>query len=587
MIGKPGLWRTLRLSVALVVAVAAANLGAARADGGLVATGSEGMVVSAERNATEAGVAVLRAGGNAVDAAVAVAYALAVTHPTAGNIGGGGFMVISMADGRATTIDYREVAPIGATADMYQLDGDVVEGRSMIGGLAAGIPGTVAGLEMARERYGTKPHRELVQDAIRLARDGHRLDEEHADDMAEVRVAMRAFPSAFAIFAKDPDPYKAGELWIQKDLAATLQTLADEGPQSFYRGDLAKRLVKGVRKVGGIWTEDDLAGYKAVERAPLRFDYRGLQVISMPPPSSGGVVLAQMLRASELTGLHELSPASTEEVHLYAEIARRMYLDRNAWLGDPDFIAIPLAGLLDEGYLKERVADIDPKRATRTSSIGPGQPPGAVATASGSESGARPTPEGDHTTHFSVLDRWGNAVSNTTTLNLEFGAKAVIPGTGILLNDQMDDFAAKPGTANAFGLVQGAKNAIAPRRRMLSSMTPSILLDRGKVRFVVGSPGGSKIITTVFQVIHHVLDHGWSMERAVTAPRVHHQSTPDEIRIEPGALRQETIAALKDRGHTVTEREPWSAAHCIEVDKTSGAATGVVDPREGGWAEGP
>ena len=493
-------------------------------------------------------------------------------------------MVIFMADGRATAIDYREVAPLASTPDMYQVDGELVEGRSQLGGLAAGIPGTVAGLEMAREKYGTKPHAELIAAAIRLARDGHKLDKAHADDLKAVREAIQPFSSAYAIFTRDGNAYKEGELLIQKDLGTTLQILSDEGPRAFYHGELAKRLVKGVRKVGGIWSEEDLAGYKPVERAPLRFEYRGLQMISMPPPSSGGVVMAQMLRASDLLGLADHSAYSADEVHLYAEIARRMYLDRNAWLGDPDYVAIPLAGLLDEGYLKERVADIDPKHATKTSSIGPGQPPGASAADNGAGSSA-PSHESNDTTHFSVIDRWGNAVSNTYTLNRGFGSKAVAPGTGVLLNNEMDDFAAKPGTANAFGLVQGGKNAIGPRRRMLSSMTPTVVLQGGKVRLVVGSPGGSRIITTVFQVIHHVLDHGWSLEKAVTAPRIHHQSTPDEIRFEKGALDAGTISELEARGHKLREGEPWSAAHCIEVK--DGKQIGVVDPREGGWAEGP
>jgi gamma-glutamyltranspeptidase/glutathione hydrolase len=538
-----------------------------------VATGKLGMVVSAEKNATEAGAAVLRAGGNAVDAAVAVAYALAVTHPTAGNLGGGGFMVVSLADGRAAAIDYRETAPAAASRDMYlDKQGNLIEGKSTLGGLAAGIPGTVAGLELARERFGTRPHRELVQAALRLARDGHRLDERHAADLAEALEEMRSFPDSLAIFSNGGRPWKAGDLLVQTDLASTLEALAEAGPQAFYEGPLAKRLVEGARKAGAIWTEADLAGYRAVLREPLRFEVRGLEVLSMPPPSSGGVVLAQMLRSAEILGLTRLQPYAPDEVHLYGEIARRMYMDRNEWLGDPDFVKIPLAGLIDEGYLKSRLADIDKAHATPSSEVRPGRPPGA---------------EAEQTTHFSVLDRWGNAVSNTYTLNLNFGSKAVASGTGVLLNNEMDDFAARPGTPNSFGLVQGEKNAIEPGKRMLSSMTPAIALSGGKVWLVVGSPGGSTIITTVFQILRHKLDHGFSLERAVQAPRLHHQGLPDQFSIEEGALRPEVIRELEARGHKLVTRERIGAAHCIEVDPRSGLVFGVVDPREGGWAAGP
>jgi gamma-glutamyltranspeptidase / glutathione hydrolase len=568
-ISRPGLFLTALLW-ALTPAVGQSPT---PSGSGSSATGKLGMVVSAEKNATEAGAAVLREGGNAVDAAVAVAYALAVTHPTAGNLGGGGFMLVAMADGRTAAIDYRETAPAAASRDMYLNEhGDLAEGASTLGGKAAGIPGTVAGLELARSRFGTRPHRELVQAALRLARDGHRLDERHAADMAEVLEDMHAFPDALAIYSRAGQPYRAGDLWVQKDLAATLQILAEQGPEAFYQGELARRLVDGARKAGGIWTEQDLEGYRAVLREPLAFEFRGRRVLSMPPPSSGGIVLAQMLLSAEMLGLDKLPPASPDEIHLYGEIARRMYMDRNEWLGDPDFIKIPVAGLLDPAYLKSRLADVDRMHATPSSEVRPGRPPGA---------------ESEQTTHFSVVDRWGNAVSNTYTLNLNFGSKAVAAGTGVLLNDEMDDFAAKPGTPNSFGLVQGEKNAIAPRKRMLSSMTPTIVLSGGKAVLVVGSPGGSTIITTVFQILHHVLDQGWSLERAVRAPRVHHQGLPDQFSIEEGAVGREVLKDLEARGHKLVTRERIGAAHCIAVDPETGVATGVVDLREGGWAGGP
>jgi gamma-glutamyltranspeptidase/glutathione hydrolase len=575
----------LALALALGHAQTPVPQGDAGGRDGAVASSAHGMVASAERHATLIGAEVLRSGGNAVDAAVAVAYALAVTHPTAGNLGGGGFMLIAMADGRSAAIDYREVAPAAATRGMYQdASGNLIEGKSTVGGLAAGIPGTVAGLALALERFGTKPHRELVLPAVRLAREGHPLDEHHAQTLAEVLEDMQSFPDSLAIYSRGGQPYRAGEVLVQKDLADTLQLIADQGPQAYYQGELARRLVAGARKVGAIWTEQDLAGYRAVLREPLRFEYRGHTVLSMPPPSSGGVVLAQMLRSAELGGLSRLGAGTPDALHLYVEIARRMYADRNEWLGDPDFVPVPLPGLLDPQYLRSRLAGIDPAHATPSSEVGPGQPPGAQA----ASRPAGPAPaEGQQTTHYSVVDRWGNAVSNTYTLNLNFGSKAVAPGTGVLLNNEMDDFAAKPGHPNSFGLVQGERNAIAPRKRMLSSMTPTIVLRDGKVRLVVGSPGGSTIITTVFQIVHHVLDHGWALAPAVEAPRVHHQGLPDEVAVEEGRLPRELLQELEARGHKIAPRKRIGAAHCIEVDARTGRSIGVVDPREGGWAAGP
>jgi gamma-glutamyltranspeptidase / glutathione hydrolase len=537
---------------------------------GLVALSAEGMVVSAEKHATEAGAAVLARGGNAVDAAVAVAFALAVTHPTAGNLGGGGFMIVYLNDGRAVAVDYREVAPLAATRDMY-LDetGELAPDKSTVGGLAAGIPGTVAGLGLALGSFGTMPLAQLVAPAERLAREGHRLDERHAAELARSLDEMRPFPSSMAIFSKGGRPFEAGDLLVQTDLAATLSAIAQGGAGAFYEGALARRLVRGARAAGAIWSERDLAGYRAVLREPLRLEYRGHTILSMPPPSSGGVVLAQMLLGAEMLQLAAHPPYSAEQLHLYAEVARRMYADRNTWLGDPDFVANPIRGLLEPAYIRSRVADIDPLSATASVEVRAGAPA-----------------EGGQTTHFSVVDRHGNAVSNTYTLNLQYGSKAVATGTGVLLNNEMDDFSAKPGTPNSFGLVQGERNAIAPRKRMLSSMTPSIVLEGPRVRLVLGSPGGSTIITTVFQLVRHVLDHGLSLESAVRAPRVHHQGLPDQITFEAGALEPAVLRELEARGHKLVEREPIGAAHVIEV-RRDGGIVGVVDLREGGLAAGP
>ncbi len=538
-----------------------------------VAVGIHGAVSSAEAHASRIGLEVLRAGGNAVDAAVAVGFALAVTHPSAGNIGGGGFMVVRMADGTIAAIDYRERAPLAATRDMF-LDGNgnPTEER-LVGAKAAGIPGTVAGLAMAHARFGVRSWKSLLEPAIALARDGHVLDSWHAEDVTNAveRMGKHGLTASAAYYAgADGKPQIEGALWRQPELAQTLQQIADGGAKAFYGGPLAATFATEVRKAGGIWTTADLAEYRAVEREPIVFDYRGYTVITMPPPSAGGVVLRQLLAAAEVLELHTKPWRSVDELHLYVESARRTYADRNMLLGDPDFVELPMKRMLDPSYIRERVGDIDPAHATPSSKIGVGMPPSR--------------PESEQTTHYSVVDDAGNAVSNTYTLNLGFGCLFVVPGTGVLLNNEMDDFAVKPGTANAFGLVQGEQNRIEPGKRMLSSMTPTLLLEDGKLRAVLGSPGGPTITTTVSQLVRALVDYGMTIDAAVAAPRLHHQWLPDMIWAED-RLDAATERGLVERGHQIRKRGGMGHANVIEVDRATGGFRAVADEsRDGGKA---
>ncbi|MBX7084146.1 MAG: gamma-glutamyltransferase [Nannocystaceae bacterium] len=538
-----------------------------------VAVGIHGAVTSAEAAATDVGLAVLRKGGNAVDAAVAVGFALAVTHPSAGNLGGGGFMVLRMADGRTAAIDYRERAPGKATRDMFlDAKGNPTDER-LRGPKAAGIPGTVAGLAMAHEQFGTLPWKDLLQPAIALARDGHVVDRWHAEDLARAVAGMKESKleaSAKYYQGEGGASVAEGQRWLQPELATTLQAIADGGARAFYEGPLAQTLAREVAAAGGIWTAADLAEYRAVAREPLQFDYRGHTVITMPPPSAGGVVLRQLLAAAEVLSLHDKPWRSVDEVHLYVESARRTYADRNLLLGDPDFVELPMARLLDVSYIKTRLADVDPLHATPSSSIGAGLPAGKR--------------ESEQTTHFSVVDDAGNAVSNTYTLNLGFGSLFVVPGTGVLLNNEMDDFAVKPGTANAFGLVQGEQNAIQPGKRMLSSMTPTILLQDGELRAVLGTPGGPTITTTVSQHVRAIVDYGMTVDAAVASPRIHHQWLPDTIWAED-RIAPELEAGLVARGHVVRKRGSIGHANIIEVDPATKGFRAVADvTRDGGKA---
>jgi len=533
-----------------------------------VAVGTHAAVASAEPQASAVALAVLRSGGNAVDAAISLAFALAVTHPSAGNVGGGGFMLLRTAAGEAVAIDYRETAPGTASRDMYLDANGNLTRDSLLGARAAGVPGTVAGLWLAHQRYGSKAWAELLAPAVALARDGQIVDAAHAETMARAVREMRAagFDASARLYSDEHgEPIAAGQVWKQPDLANTLAEIARD-PHSFYSGPLAQHIVKEMLAAGGLWTLKDLADYRAVIRKPLQFSYRGHDIIAMPPPSSGGIVLRQMLFASELLNIAQAPYRSALAFHLYVESARRAYADRNVWLGDPAFVAIPLAGLLDPAYIADRMRNIDPDHATPSSSVSAGQP----------------RVESLQTTHFSVVDERGAAVSNTFTLNTGFGAKLVLGDTGILLNNEMDDFAANPGKPNVYGLVQGERNSIAPNKRMLSSMTPTLILKDGQLRAVLGTPGGPTITTTVVQLVRALIDYGVTLDVAVRAPRVHHQWLPDQVFVEP-EVEPEIIEGLRARGQNVVPSPFGHIGHadCIEVDPITHGYRSVADVTRG------
>jgi gamma-glutamyltranspeptidase/glutathione hydrolase len=533
--------------------------------------GVNGAVSSAEPNASEVGLALLKGGGNAVDAAVGIGLALAVTHPTAGNLGGGGFMVVRLADGKSTAIDFREMAPGKATRDMYLDKKGKVTNKSRVGALAAGIPGNLAGFAYAHEHYGKLPWKDVVAPAVRLAKQGHVIDSWHADDMQRgaQRMDDAGFPDSAKYFRKpDGTAYAEGDTWVQPELAGLLEQVAEKGKAAFYEGAYAEDMATKVRKLGGIWTAEDLANYKAIEREPLEFTYRGHEIIAMPPPSAGGVVLRQILAGEEVLNFEQHPYRSVEEIHLYVETLKRTYADRNMLIADPDFVEIPIKRLLDVSYVDDRLADVSPDKSTPSEQIKAGVD----------------IKESTQTTHFSVVDGEGNAVANTFTLNGGFGAKVMIPGTGIILNNEMDDFTAKPGEPNMFGLVQGPQNAIEPGKRMLSSMTPTIVVKDGELRAVVGSPGGPTITTTVAQIIMQIVMHGRTISEAVRAPRVHHQWLPDTITHEPG-LDPAVIKKLGEMGHHFREWGRIGHANCIEVDPETHGFRAVADAtRDGGKA---
>jgi gamma-glutamyltranspeptidase/glutathione hydrolase len=499
-----------------------------------------GMVVSAHRLASKAGVDVLKSGGNAVDAAVAVAYALAVTFPEAGNLGGGGFMTVRFHNGRTAFIDFRETAPAAATVTMYlDANGNPVPERSRRGYLAVGVPGTVSGLELARIRFGTRARAPLMAGAIRLARDGFELDQGDADMLADAADEFRKDPASAAVFLNHNRTWKPGQRLVQSDLARSLSQIARSGAAAFYNGPIAAKLVAASKAGGGILSAGDFAAYHARELKPLECDYRGYHLISAPPPSSGGVVLCETLNILEGYPIAELGFQSAVGTHLLAEAMRRAYHDRNLNLGDPNFITVDTAHFIDKGYAAALRQSIDAERATPSSSL---PAPGAGD-------------EGKNTTHFSIVDKDGNAVSLTYTLNDWFGAHVTAAGTGILLNDEMDDFSAKPGAPNMYGLVEGPNNAVAPGKRPLSSMTPTIVTKDGRLVMVVGTPGGSRIPSAVIETISNVVDFGMTVTEAVDAPRVHHQWLPDEIGYEQFGLSADTIAKLQGMGHKVMPME--------------------------------
>jgi gamma-glutamyltranspeptidase/glutathione hydrolase len=532
-----------------------------------------GMVASQEKRATRVGVEILKAGGNAVDAAVAVGFALAVTHPQAGNIGGGGFMLVHLAGRNETiAIDYRETAPAAMTRDVF-LDqkGDADPAKSRDSALGVGVPGTVAGLALAHEKYGSGKFTlaQLVAPAIAFAREGFAVDDDLADSLPRAQPRLARWPASARIFLRGDRALTRGDRLVQEDLAASLQAIADGGPRAFYEGPLAGKMIAALKASGGIMTLDDLKSYQAIERPAVRGNYRGYQVASMPPPSSGGVHLLQILNILEGFGLRDYGSGSAATLHLMIEAMKPAYADRAEFLGDPAFVKVPVAGLTSKRYADGQRAAIDPDRARPAQAIRAGNPAAH---------------EGDNTTHYSVVDAQGNAVANTYTLNFSYGLGLVAEGTGILLNNELDDFAAKAGAPNAYGLVGGDANAPGPGKRPLSSMSPTIVLRDGRVLLVTGTPGGSRIITMVLQVILNVIDHQMNVAEAVAAPRIHHQWLPDQAFAERG-FSPDTIRLLEQKGHKVVTGATFGSANSILV--TPEGLTGAADPRQRGTlAEG-
>ncbi|ABE61092.1 gamma-glutamyltransferase 1, Threonine peptidase, MEROPS family T03 [Nitrobacter hamburgensis X14] len=526
-----------------------------------------GMVVAQEKLAAAIGAEVLARGGNAIDAAVATGFAMAVTYPRAGNIGGGGFMVIHLADGnRDIAIDYRETAPAATRRDIFLgTDGKPDPAKSRDSALGIGVPGTVAGLALALDKYGSGKFTlaDLLKPAIALARDGLKIGDDTADTLPQWHRRIARWPSSMTIFSHpDGSALREGDLLIQTDLAATLTAIADHGPRGFYEGPVASKLVKGIRAAGGIMTLDDLRSYRPLDREPVRGSYRGYDIVSMPPSSSGGTVLIESLNILEGFPMRDLHQGSVDSLHLLIEAMKRAYADRARYLGDPAFVQAPIATLLAKNYAAKQRASIDMMRATPAAAV-PLPPPH----------------EGDNTTHFSVADAFGNAVSNTYTLNFSYGVGLVADGTGVLLNNELDDFTAAPGAANAYGLVGFAANLPGPGKRPLSSMTPTIVLKDGKPVLVTGSPGGSRIISTVLQVIVNVIDYDMTIADAVDAPRLHHQWLPDRVRAERG-FSEQIIAGLRARGHTVVMPMGQTSANSIAI--TPDGFFGAADPRTRG-----
>jgi gamma-glutamyltranspeptidase / glutathione hydrolase len=548
------------------------------------------IVASVHELASQVGVETMQAGGNAVDAAVATGFALAVVHPPAGNIGGGGFMLIRMADGKTHFLDYREKAPAAATREMY-LDpqGNVIPDASEIGYKAIGVPGSVAGMVYAEHKYGKLTLKQVMAPAIRLAREGYVLSWEEAGDLQDRHLAE--FPESRRVFQRNGDFYKAGETFRQPDLARTLQRISEK-PDDFYHGSLARELAAALQKGGGLVTADDLAHYEVKEREPVRGTYRGYEVISAPPPSSGGTVLIESLNILEGYDLRTMGNRSAQSVHYTTEAFRRAFFDRAEFMGDPDFAKIPVAQLIDKKYAAAWRDAIDPAHASPSKDLRRPAVFSELEQYAASHPPMAP-PESDHTTHYSVMDAEGNAVSVTTTINDWFGSRVTADGLGFLLNDEMDDFSAKPGVPNSDGLLQSDTNAIGPGKRPLSSMTPTIVARDGKAVMVLGSPGSSKIITTVANVLMGVVDYGMNIQEAVNAPRFHNQWMPDVVNVEQW-FSPDTINLLRQMGYNVeiglrygTKVAPyWSDAECIAVDAKTGERLGASDGRGSGKAIG-
>ena len=529
-----------------------------------------GIVASTNEVASSVGVNVMKRGGNAIDAAIAVAFALQVTHPAAGNLCGGGFMVIRLSNGKTTAIDYREMAPEAATRNVYlDQSGKVIEGEGgpLVGYRAAGVPGTVRGMELALKKYGSGKltWSQLIEPARKLAANGFAVTHELARSLKSSKDYLSKYPETQRIYLNGGRFFNEGDIFRQPELAATFARLQRVGPNEFYQGQTARLIVNDMKEHNGLMTLADLRGYVAKEREPLRGNYRGYEIISMPPPSSGGAVLLEMLNILEGYDLAKLDANSSDRYHLMAEAMRRAFADRAEYMGDSDFVKVPTEGLIDKSYAARLRSTINTEKASSSAEVRAGKPAGY---------------ESDETTHFTVVDAQGNAVANTYTLNNSYGSAAVVKGTGMLLNDEMDDFAAKPGTPNMYGLIQGERNAVAPRKRPLSAMTPTIVLRKdGSLWFTVGSPGGPTIINTVLCVITNVIDFDMNIQQAIDAPRLHHQWLPDELVGEPFGFSGDTQHALIARGHTLAKQRYLGDAEGIMIEAKTGMRLGATDPR--------
>jgi len=532
--------------------------------------GTGAMVSSRSDIASEVGSEIMARGGNAIDAAVATGFALAVTYPSAGNLGGGGFMVIYPANGDVVTLDYREKAPAAAHRDMFlDAEGNVDRDLAVNSRQSAGVPGSVAGLLEALEKYGTMTPAEVIAPAIRLAEEGFVLNNDLASQFRGNMNSFRRYPASMAVFTRDGTPYESGHLWRQPDLAKTLKAIAEQGRNGFYTGPVADFIVSDMAANNGLITHADLQNYEPVWREPVHGAYRGYDIWSMPAPSSGGVLLVQMLNMLEPYALNELGWGSKETLHLMIEAQRRAYADRAEFLGDPDFVEVPSAMLTSKAYALTRFSSFDPAQASLSENIAAGPWP----------------EESPQTTHYSVMDNQGNGVSVTTTLNRSYGNKIVVPGAGFLLNNEMDDFSSKPDAPNSYGLIGREANEIQPGKRMLSSMTPTVVSKDGVPVLLTGSPGGSTIINTVFQVVLNFIDHGMSVEQAVASPRIHHQWLPDVVRYENGAMTEAVEAELESMGHQGLNGSPFPIGDANSISYRNGLIEGVSDPRnEGGVA---
>jgi gamma-glutamyltranspeptidase/glutathione hydrolase len=553
----------------LLVALLLALQGFGGASWANTVTGSNGAVSSRSALASEVGVEILRQGGNAIDAAVAVGFALAVTYPSAGNIGGGGFMVLRLADGQVLTQDHREKAPLTASTDMFlDANGDVDRELSLFSLQASGVPGSVAGMLDALEKHGTMTREQVLAPAIALAEQGFVLNEDLAGDFNDTMPYFERHPASQTIFTNNGSPYRAGDLFVQADLAESLKRVSAQGRDGFYKGPTADLIVAEMQRNGGLISHEDLETYDVVWREPIRGDYRGYEIWSMPPPSSGGVVLMQILNMLESYDIGTLGWGSSQTVHLTVEALRRAYADRAEHLGDPDFYPVPIDKLISKDYALERFEGMDPQAASDSEEIFAGNW----------------VDESMDTTHFSVVDGQGNAVSVTTTLNGSYGNRIVVPGAGFLLNNEMDDFSAKPGSPNMYGLLGGEANKIEPGKRMLSSMTPTIVVKDGATVLVTGSPGGSTIINTVLHIVMNVIDHGMNVEEAVASPRFYHQWKPDQIRFERDSISAETRSTLESMGHRGFVEAGFAYGDANSIVVQDGQIEATSDPRSAGGA---